>query len=159
MNRLTLPLPISSNAAWTPIVTPKKDDLLAAVAAYLEGNAKWRDVLKTLRARLISTEAYREWKHVSGLPLAAQRTEVLEGGVKVEATFFFPSRRGDMPNRPKVLLDLLQGLCYTNDSQVWEVHFWREIDKENPRVEVTVTALAPELFTADELEEAEHLEF
>lgn len=138
---------------------PKKDDLFDAVDSYREGSIKWRDVLKVLTARLTKTAGYRDWEKLCEIPLAAQQTDVLDGGVSVEAVFYFDSRRGDMPNRPKVLLDLLQGVCYKNDSQVYDAHFVRKLDKKNPRVEVVVTALEPELFTSTELARTEDMEF
>lgn len=39
--------------------------------------------------------------------------------------------------RVKALLDAMTGIVYKDDSQINELHVFKEIDKENPRTEVT----------------------
>lgn len=151
-------MPISSNAAWRSLAGAKKG-LVAAVLAFSSGSGSWKAVLGQLYVNVTLSKEYKQWKKLCELPLAAQRTDVLVGEVSVDAVFYFPSRRGDLSNKSKVLLDLLEGVCYRNDSQVFEEHYVRKLDKENPRVEVVVTALVPELFTSDELADTEHAEF
>lgn len=67
--------------------------------------------------------------------------EPLEGLVSVSLTFYRPAKRGDLDNRIKVLLDSIQGLAYHNDSQIAEIHAYRNDDKNYPRVVVEVTEL------------------
>lgn len=62
----------------------------------------------------------------------------LTGAVALFVRVYRPRRVGDLGNRLKVLEDALQGIAFEDDDQVIEVHMWREDDKENPRVEVTV---------------------
>ncbi len=47
--------------------------------------------------------------------------------------------KGDMHNNHKMLLDLLEGHAYLNDSQVVELHITRRYDPANPHVEVEIT--------------------
>jgi Holliday junction resolvase RusA-like endonuclease len=54
--------------------------------------------------------------------------------------FYRPQRRGDLDNRIKVLADALQGILYSDDKQVSELHAYLHDDKQNPRVEVEVWA-------------------
>lgn len=50
--------------------------------------------------------------------------------------------RGDHHNyNPKLLLDILQGHAYRNDSQVVSLHIERCYDPKNPRVEIEVRQL------------------
>ena len=67
------------------------------------------------------------------------KLEPLEGPVSVKALVYFPSLRGDLDNRLKVLLDALEGIAYADDRQVYELYAIRMLDRENPRVEITVT--------------------
>jgi len=66
-----------------------------------------------------------------------------QSDVSVEATFFFKNRRSDLDNRIKALLDVLEvtvlgfGLVQ-NDRQVTELHCYKKIDPQKPRVEVRV---------------------
>jgi Holliday junction resolvase RusA-like endonuclease len=54
--------------------------------------------------------------------------------------FYFPSERGDLDNRIKVMLDALQGLAFENDSQIREIVARRFKDKDRPRVMVQISA-------------------
>jgi Holliday junction resolvase RusA-like endonuclease len=61
---------------------------------------------------------------------------LLEGDVVVEMTIWYASRRPDLDE--SLILDLLQGVAYTNDRQVKEKHIFWGLDKENPRTEIMV---------------------
>ncbi len=55
---------------------------------------------------------------------------------------WFRSRKsGDLDNRIKILLDALQGAAYESDSQVVELHAYREDDKLNPRCEIVIAPI------------------
>jgi len=69
--------------------------------------------------------------------------EVLYGPVSVKASFYFGSLRGDLDNRIKVLLDVLQGITYADDRQVHALCAVRRLDRQNPRVEVVVAEFIP----------------
>ena len=49
-----------------------------------------------------------------------------------------PYKRGDLDNFTKVMFDSLKSLVWLDDSQVIEIHSFREDDKLNPRVEFLV---------------------
>lgn len=52
------------------------------------------------------------------------------------------ARKRDVTNLPKGILDALEGVMYDNDHQVTSLHVWRaEVDREDPRVEVSVIPL------------------
>ena len=44
-----------------------------------------------------------------------------------------------MDKRYSIMLDALQGIAFENDSQIAEIHAWRTLDRENPRMEVIVS--------------------
>ncbi len=47
-------------------------------------------------------------------------------------------RKGDHHNNHKLVLDLLEGRAYVNDSQVVSLHVERCYDKHNPHVEIEI---------------------
>ena len=68
-----------------------------------------------------------------------QQTKPIEplmtGDVSVEIHVWYASRRPDLDE--SLILDLLQGVVYTNDRQVKEKHIYWHLDKDNPRCEIT----------------------
>jgi Holliday junction resolvase RusA-like endonuclease len=62
--------------------------------------------------------------------------------VAVSVRIYRKRRAGDIDGYLKVLLDVLQGVAYVNDSQVVELHAWRGDDKADPRVEVEIEEVA-----------------
>ena len=64
----------------------------------------------------------------------------MAGKVRVHADVFM-DLRGDLMNREKQLLDAIQGTVIEDDNQVWDMRMVRHLDRENPRVEITVEAL------------------
>lgn len=159
---IKLPLPPSANAAWRSVVGAKKFQLFEAVDAYREaggGKAAWRAILAAMFVNVTISEPYRTYKADLETWLAAQTTEVLEGDVDLECRVYFENRRRDLDGVIKVLLDVLQGVLYGNDRQIHRLVFVKLYDKTNPRVEVEVKRMAPELFTAEEIRRSADLEF
>ena len=107
MTRLVLPLPPSANRMW-----------------------------RAVGGKVKVSEEGREYRDKAELALAMQRAEKLEGPVGLHIYVYFPNQRGDLDNRIKPLLDVLQGKTFKNDSQVHHLVVTRYIDKEKPRVEV-----------------------
>ena len=106
---LTLPLPPSANRYWRHVGTK---GLLSASA-------------RKYRAACAFAAAV-QWR---GAPIV--------GRVRVRADVFM-DLRGDLDNRIKQLLDGVQTTVLTNDSQVWDLHLVRHLDRERPRVELTI---------------------
>lgn len=68
-----------------------------------------------------------------------QGQEPLEGDVCVNVIFYFPdNRRRDMDAHLKALQDSMSGIVYHDDSQINELHVFKYVDKDNPRVEVSI---------------------
>lgn len=63
------------------------------------------------------------------------------GDVHLLARFYFPdARKRDAGNYRKALTDALTGIVYTDDSQLAGEHYLKgAIDRERPRVEVTIS--------------------
>lgn len=96
--------------------------------------------------RLITAPAYREAKaQIERCALLQWRAPRLTGPGAIHGVFWFPDRRRrDVGNYGKCLQDALTGLVYDDDSQLHDVRWTLGgIDRMSPRVEITVTALAP----------------
>lgn len=65
---------------------------------------------------------------------------LLEGDLCATIRIWYASRRPDLD--PSLILDLLQGIVYTNDRQVKEMHLYWGLDKENPRAEIGIAQIA-----------------
>lgn len=101
-------------------------------------NRYWRTIARHGKVRTYVSNEARAYKESAWYAATAQRMRQFAGPVSVTALFFFPSKRGDLDNRIKVLLDALQGSGYKDDKQVHHLEVTRRIDKTNPRVEVLI---------------------
>jgi crossover junction endodeoxyribonuclease RusA len=92
------------------------------------------------RGRILS-KAGREYKQAVRILAMGARLPLLRGDVVLTMTVYFPNRRRrDLDNTLKVCQDSLTGVAYADDSQVCELHLYREYDSGNPRAEVSVRA-------------------
>lgn len=81
---------------------------------------------------------------VRGYYLAGERNPVgtEDSRYRVEIRFYRKNRtRKDIDNLAKLVLDALNGLEWADDTQIDELHLWREHDAERPRTEVIVQVL------------------
>lgn len=77
--------------------------------------------------------------YADAFKLQAPRCQLLEGDVAVHMKIWYASRRPDLDE--SLILDLLQGVAYTNDRQVREKHIYWGLDRENPRTEILVEGI------------------
>jgi len=76
-------------------------------------------------------------RHHKGLKIATRFKLVLD--------VFYPSRRADLDNALKVVLDSLQTCeAIDNDRHCVEIHARRHLDKQNPRIEFELIPLENE---------------
>lgn len=55
---------------------------------------------------------------------------------------YYPSKRSDLDNSLKLQLDVLQRIkCIKNDNNCCLIHARKFVDKDNPRVEITIKTL------------------
>ena len=100
-------------------------------------NRYWRHA-RGRTYRSAEADAYREvvWMQAKlqvggGVPFRA-------GPVRVTATWFRSRRAGDLDNRWKVLGDALNGVLWTDDQQIVELHLYRKDAPRNGRIELNV---------------------
>ena len=58
----------------------------------------------------------------------------------VTINFYFETKRGDIDNCCKAILDAMTGIIYKDDSQIVQLHLYKHKDKDNPCAVVLITA-------------------
>ena len=101
----------------------------------VSANRYWRN----FRGRMVVSAEAKAYKEQVAWIARAAGMELLTGDVSVTMKVYRPAKRGDIDNAAKILLDSLNGIAYSDDSQIVEIHAYRYDDKANPRVEVEVT--------------------
>lgn len=62
----------------------------------------------------------------------------LEGDVCLSARVYRARNAGDLDGFQKGVLDALEGLAFNNDAQVVAMHWYKDLDRKAPRVEVKI---------------------
>lgn len=96
--------------------------------------------------RVLSRE-YRDTKEAVALLAMGQirgpRPALPSGPVSLLAEMWFPdARKRDAANYRKLVTDALTGIAYGDDAQIHDERWVRAgIDRANPRIEITITAI------------------
>lgn len=90
---------------------------------------------------MVKSRDAREYQKTVGTLALMHRFPLIKKPAEVCVTirWFREALRGDLDKRYSIMLDALQGIAFENDSQIAEIHAFRYLDKENPRMEVTVS--------------------
>jgi Holliday junction resolvase RusA-like endonuclease len=95
-----------------------------------------------VNGRFILSKNYRDKKRLLArfLAVSLAKEDLIEGPVRVRGTVHWPdNHRRDLTMFLKVLHDALNGVAYTDDSQIWDFHYTRGAnDAANPRLELVV---------------------
>lgn len=95
---------------------------------------------RTGRGGIYLSNDAREWKELVAWTAKNQwKGEPLKTSVVLSIRFFFGSKRKrDLDNGIKNMADSLQGICYLNDNQIYELRAVKFYDKLLPRVEIDI---------------------
>lgn len=93
-----------------------------------------------INGRMLLQKKYRDTKEAIAWEIRSEWTgEPLVGDVALNILIYFGNnRKNDIDNCLKCILDAAEGVLFEDDSQVTELHVFKEYDKENPRVEISV---------------------
>jgi Holliday junction resolvase RusA-like endonuclease len=99
---------------------------------------------------LAKTKELREYERSFGLQCTRYRNAGIQTDFRFEMDVYYPSRRADLDNSLKCVLDCLQPAtksrpfsvgAITNDNLCQEITIRRHIDTQNPRIEFIITPL------------------
>jgi Holliday junction resolvase RusA-like endonuclease len=99
-------------------------------------NKYWR----LAKGRLIVSDEARRYKTTLQMLARCDGAKMLSGPVAVTLRVFRARKSGDLDNKIKCLLDSMEGVFFTNDAQVKELHAYLDDDRFDPRIEVEVTS-------------------
>lgn len=92
-----------------------------------------------INGRMLLQKKYRDIKEAIAWEIrSGWKGEPLTEDVALNVIIFFGNNRAnDIDNYLKIILDAAEGILFENDSQITELHVFKEYDKENPRVELS----------------------
>lgn len=93
-----------------------------------------------INGRLLLTKSYRDTKDALAWEIASQfKLDPLEEMLAMNVILYFgDNRKRDIDAYLKILLDSMTGIVYKDDSQIVEMHIFKEKDIENPRTEIQI---------------------
>jgi len=107
------------------------------ILAYPPSANRYFRVPRALGYPITSREA-RDYKKNAGLDARSQGAVIMPGPLQVSVDVYRPRRIGDLDNQIKILFDAMNGIAWSDDSQVVDIHLRRFDDKDNPRLEVEI---------------------
>lgn len=93
-----------------------------------------------MNGRMLLQKKYRDAKEAIAWEIKSQwKGPALKSKLSVNLLIYFGNnRKNDIDGYIKILLDAAEGVLYEDDSQVVELHVFKEFDEKNPRVELQV---------------------
>lgn len=117
------------------------DEFECTILGQVYSKANARKFAKMSDGRIISikSDAARAYEQSAVMQLKSifGRRQPLKGELAIEATIYYPTQRQDLD--ASLVFDVLQKAgVIGNDRQLREHHLFHSIDKENPRVELSI---------------------
>ena len=93
-----------------------------------------------VRGKMLLSTKYRDTKEAMEWEVKSQwKGEPLADAVTLNIMFYYgDSRKRDIDAYLKILLDSMSGIVYEDDSQIIEMHIFKEIDKSNPKTIIQI---------------------
>lgn len=93
-----------------------------------------------INGRMLLQKKYRDTKEAIAWEIKSQwKGGPLQDDVAVNLLVYFGNnRKNDIDGYIKIILDAAEGILYEDDSQVTELHVYKELDVDRPRVELSV---------------------
>lgn len=91
---------------------------------------------------LCKSKALKEYEQSFYLQCQIYRNKNITGLFEIDLDVYYPSNRSDLDNSLKCVLDCLQKVkAIDNDNKCVKITASKFIDKENPRIEFTLTEI------------------
>ena len=97
-----------------------------------------------INGKLLLTKKYRSCKSdiANELHYATLKQELITDPVVLKVVQYFgDNRKRDCDAYLKVLLDAMEDVIIKDDNQIQELHVYKHVDKENPRIELELKKL------------------
>lgn len=93
-----------------------------------------------INGRMLLQKKYRDTKEAIAWEIASQwpKKPLTEDLCLNVIIYLGTKRKTDIDAYLKILFDAGEGIIYENDYQITELHVFKEYDKENPRIELSV---------------------
>ena len=93
--------------------------------------------------RLRKTKECKDWEAaIQKKAASVYSEEPHEGTVHLKINLYFPDkRRRDVDGPLKAILDAMNNLIYKDDSQVFRILVDKDIDRDNPRIEINCSLI------------------
>lgn len=93
-----------------------------------------------INGRMLLQKKYRDTKEAIAWEIRSQwKGGPLEDAVALNLLVYFGNnRKNDIDGYIKIILDAAEGILYTDDGQISELHVYKELDIERPRVELSI---------------------
>ena len=100
-------------------------------------------IYKRTGSRIYMTSKAKELKESYQWQAKDQWDEdILDGNLGINIRLFFSdNRRRDWDNWHKISIDSLEGIVFEDDSQIQEAFIEKDIDRDNPRIEIDIYEL------------------
>ena len=97
---------------------------------------------KNAKCSLCKQSSLKTYENSFTAQMSVYDYKLIEGNFKFEIDVYYDSRRPDLDNSLKSTLDCLQKCkAIKNDNRCLEIIARKHLDKENPRIEFTITEL------------------
>tara|TARA_R100001443_G_scaffold114141_1_gene129686 strand:- start:1011 stop:1370 length:360 start_codon:yes stop_codon:yes gene_type:complete len=95
------------------------------------------------RGRMYKSKELKVYEDSFAMQCKEYENLMIEGHFRIKLKVFYPSRRSDLDNALKVILDCCQhSKIIKNDNRCIEIIAYKEIDKEQPRIEFEIEEFA-----------------
>jgi len=109
-----------------------------------KGNPLTKDNEKIMgkHGKFFLSEKYKRFERSLAIQFEAQKPKnfsITASKIRVKMKLYFKDkRRRDVQNYPKSILDAFNGVIWLDDSQIYELHLYKDFDRKNPRIEMEV---------------------
>jgi len=93
--------------------------------------------------RLYKSKELKEYERSFWWQISAYNVITINKPFSIKILVYFQSNRSDLDNSAKIILDCLQNCkAIENDRLCHELHMFKFIDKENPRIEFEIKVIS-----------------
>ena len=111
---------------------------------FVDGDPVPKQSFRVIEKRSGKTHGYADprvtaWQNAVGYAANPHFPETMTGKIEIIMDFYLSNNRViDLDNLCKAVLDGLKGIAFKDDNQVVKLELSKQVDKENPHVELVI---------------------